>query len=379
MKKSLACATVASFIVVAAACNRKDTTSDTGQSKAVVTFTPTCGDVGTPVEISVLDKDGILGSVVPSDYAIRFHPGVPATATSVVFADDVVVLDTTVPGGAQTGTIVVSPDETSFKTYESVDAFQIPCPPDAGQPDSGTGVPPGTPPPPPLEYGGSFTVAGGGTDSQFFATFLKAGSPSALAEERKAALSLVAPDGVAKGTCVKQTQTAGSPPLDGADVGPVQLLAGGSVVATADPQTAGTSTQYSVLVPGTPAEIIATLTDPANAKTFKPLPVPAPPSVTSPDISGNVTVPAGSGLTLTYAPSTATNMTLSLTNVTTADTFDCVLDPAAGSFAIPPSALSATGSWFANLIAGNVVSDELDGREVLELSNAAVNFTIAVQ
>lgn len=358
----------------------------------VVRFSPTCGSPGDTVDIRVGYKteNGSDATCSGSDqFTAFFSPSVESKPTSVGFASgEDCELTTVVPAGAATGKIRLTrthPNFTGVINHESDAVFTIPCPPDAGDPDSSTAQPP---------FSGIVSVIarGEGAATTLSADFRAAPANDAETQTHRffdfVRLEPLSPLGIAVGTCgtpVPPGPDPGSAVPTTISVGELSVRGGGAPVLTLQPQVNGGQTFYRGDLPVTTFDVFDLFVAGGNgvaAATFTgavQLP-PADFSILSPDrSSGALTVPSGD-LTFTYPALTnpAARLALKLTATRAGASSTCVLPPGAGTFTVPAATLG-TGTVSATLRFGYVAEVTQDQRRYLFTSNTPINFDITVQ
>lgn len=365
--------------------NNKD-----NQSLSIV-FSPTCGSPGDHVQIEVnTDQCATNGTTVffaPHDDGIDSTAAAKATVSGG--AGDY-TLDVVVPADAETGTLLIHGcGNLGGFTVESSSVFTIPCPgnedPDGGitdggddtdASDGGDDADSGTEKAP---LAGIVTLHNNPGFAMFNGVFWP-GLTDAMAAIRHHLGSLM-PD-LPEGTCGEVSgETPEVPPP--VPVGNVSLKKEGTTVATFEPQTSDTGTFYGDMVdPVTPGTRLDLSIEGANgfpaAELSEFVDVVSALQITSPDISSDLTVPHDD-LQLTFGASDATHRSLSVTNILTAKTVQCVINPTASSFTIPKDLFEPGRNYVVTVRQGKLRDVTFDGRNFVSVTSTQETFGVLVE
>lgn len=356
---------------------------------------PTCGSPGDAVRIVV--KDPSSRSLQKEKFCtdtdtmeVRFET-VRTDITAISAAPggdpDKCQLDVVVPAGARTGPVFARLSSSSIGSAESAFPFTIPCPPDSGSPDDAgeAGTDGGNDGP----LGGVYNLHLSGGAASFDSYLLGPLTPqqvidaeAGLAHER----ARLAPPGIAVGTCGTPTLPALPPsPVPGVDGGDLLLKNGATTIGTFSPQASGSGTSYTGPVVGAPLDTVLDLEIAGSAaftKVIVPGAIKSAPAlaVTAPDFdSGTVTAPAGD-FTITFTPTQATHMTITVQAISGGSPVVCAVDPKAGTFTIPAATMGGAGTTDSlTFRMGYVIEKLVGGKRHVSIASSSRGGLVSVQ
>lgn len=371
-----------------AACSFFDnetTVNSKGQSVAV-TFNPTCGSPGNLIQITVnTDRCNTEWTYVKFSPLDPYDSDAQRSKAQVQGEMRNWTLHVVVPKGAQSGPVRISGCGNLEDEYVDSDSqFQIPCP--SGDQDGGVDVDAGGDGGDDADSGtekaplaGIVTLHNNPGFAMFNGVFWP-GLTDAGAAIRHHLGSLM-PD-LPEGTCGEVSgETPEVPPP--VPVGNVSLKKEGTTVATFEPQTSDTGTFYGDMVdPVTPGTRLDLSIEGANgfpaAELSEFVDVVSALQITSPDISSDPTVPHDD-LQLTFGASDATHRSLSVTNILTAKTVQCVINPTASSFTIPKDLFEPGRNYVVTVRQGKLRDVTFDGRNFVSVTSTQETFGVLVE